>query len=391
MNWLRLLLYWGSDDTQELIYRNQHLMHLSEGSSFTVSGFTQSYCQGFSINFIIENVTRDVALHVSPRLPQNYIIRNSKIQFVWGVEENASALLANLKRGRAFSIQILFTKESILISVNGYHFCKFTHRLPYHDIRSLEIRGHVERIKVERAMVESYPDRLPHSVPLPIPLTKSLKSIYDFDRNFDEEDDNYARNLRKIFTPTHASLALMMKNEISMPYYGTFPSGILQLGRIIKIDGRIKLLPQSFLVNIQIGCKVWPLPTVGLHINVRFAKQLAGIVGRTTVVRNTYTNGAWDKDRRLNVDTEFRPGKAFTILIACTQAFMRVYVNHRVLVKNANAIDPNLLDTVYIQGDIKLWNVVLVAESYLPPKTKWGVLSSSISFISRRKPRAKSI
>lgn len=338
----------------------------------------------FCINFIIENLARDIALHISPRLPQNYIVRNSKIESVWGVEEEASALPFKMKRGHVFTMQILFTNASILISVNGYHFCRFGHRLPYREIRTIEIRGHVERIKVERVMVDSYPERLPHSVPSPIPL----KSVPDFHRNLAEVDDTYVKELGQILMPTRSALETMTKNEISLPYYGTFPSGILQVGRVLKIDGRIKLLPQSFFINIQIGCKVWPPPTVGLHINVRFAKQLAGNVGRTTVVRNVYTNGAWGRDHRFDVDTEFRPGKAFTMLISCTHPFMRVHVNHRVLLKNANAVDPTLLDTVYIQGDIKLWNVVLVTESYLPPKTKWGLLAATVRLTSRKKTKS---
>uniref|UniRef100_A0A1A9VQ05 Uncharacterized protein n=1 Tax=Glossina austeni TaxID=7395 RepID=A0A1A9VQ05_GLOAU len=258
---------------------------------------------------------------------------------------------------------------------------RFVHRLPYGEIGTVEIRGHVERINVERVTVDSYPKRLPHSVPSPIPV----RSLDDFARSLVYRDDTYAEELRQIRRPTRLTLETMAKNEISLPYYGTFRRGILQVGGVIKIDGRIKLLPQSFFINIQIGCKVWPPPTIGLHISVRFAKQLAGNVGRTTVVHNVYANGAWGRDRRFDVDTEFRPGKAFTMLISCTPTFMRVHVSDRVLLKNPNTIDPTLLDTVYIQGDIKLWNVVLVKESYLPSKTKWDLLAGNVRFVNRRK------
>ena len=115
----------------------------------------------FSINFVIENSTRDVALQINPRLPQNYIVRNTKAKGVWGKEEVSSALPFSLHRGSKFAIQIFITDSDYLISVNGIHFAKYAHRLPYTSVSTIEVKGDVENVSMERGEVECYPEHIP--------------------------------------------------------------------------------------------------------------------------------------------------------------------------------------------------------------------------------------
>lgn len=49
------------------------------GTAFVVSGVVLKSCERFSINILTSTAKQDVALHFNPRLPQNYIVRNSKI------------------------------------------------------------------------------------------------------------------------------------------------------------------------------------------------------------------------------------------------------------------------------------------------------------------------
>lgn len=49
------------------------------GTSFIISGVIMRTCERFSINLLAVGKHQDVALHFNPRLPQNYIVRNSKI------------------------------------------------------------------------------------------------------------------------------------------------------------------------------------------------------------------------------------------------------------------------------------------------------------------------
>lgn len=49
------------------------------GTSFIISGVVLKSCERFSINILSATHKQDIALHFNPRLPQNYIVRNSKI------------------------------------------------------------------------------------------------------------------------------------------------------------------------------------------------------------------------------------------------------------------------------------------------------------------------
>lgn len=49
------------------------------GTSFIISGTVMKSCERFSINLLTATSKQDIALHFNPRLPQNYIVRNSKI------------------------------------------------------------------------------------------------------------------------------------------------------------------------------------------------------------------------------------------------------------------------------------------------------------------------
>lgn len=49
------------------------------GTTFVITGVVMKSCERFSINFLSASHKQDIALHFNPRLPQNYIVRNSKI------------------------------------------------------------------------------------------------------------------------------------------------------------------------------------------------------------------------------------------------------------------------------------------------------------------------
>lgn len=49
------------------------------GTSFVLTGIILLNCERFSINILSISNKHDIALHLNPRLPQNYIVRNSKI------------------------------------------------------------------------------------------------------------------------------------------------------------------------------------------------------------------------------------------------------------------------------------------------------------------------
>ncbi|XP_073825875.1 galectin-4-like isoform X2 [Musca autumnalis] len=363
------------DGEEEPVYHNPNLGKLHEGVSFTVKGRTKKHCERFSINFIIENATRDVALHINPRLPQNYIVRNTKVRNAWGREEVASALPFSLRRGAPFSVQVLFTEECYMISVNGYHFCKFYHRLPYESVQTLEVKGEIEDVTVERLEVQHYPERLPESVPQIVRLGRALRAPSLPDAHTvagDDETDRVAalkaedekvitqwRVVKKANGDIEYEPKIVALNEIKLPYYGTIPRNSFQLGRVLKVEGRVRLLPQSFYINMQSGHNCWPHPIVALHLNPRFTKQSSGAIGRATVIRNSWIDGNWGQEERSDLETKFLPGKPFSLQIVHGDDSFKIYVNHQLLTEYKFRVSPSTIDTIYIQGDIKLFDVAL--------------------------------
>lgn len=337
-----------------------------------------SFCR-FSINFIVENANRDIALHINPRLPQNYIVRNTKIRGVWGREEVASALPFSLRRGQPFSIQVLFTDECYMISVNGYHFCKYFHRLPYKTVTSIEVKGEIDDVQVERNMVSHYPER--DSIPKTIRLTDELKSasptkLLDNIEDIGSSDEvpqlkqqqKLDQHIAKwnIDSVSNGGVNVNKRTlELSLPFYGIIPKGFFELGRVLKVEGRVKLLPQTFYINLQTGHNCWPHQTIALHLNPRFTKQSSGAIGRATIIRNSWVDGAWGQEEKSELETSFRPGKHFSLSIVHGDGLFEIYVNHELITEYKFRVHPNTIDMIYIQGDIKLFDVVLENNSTL--------------------------
>lgn len=106
------------------------------------------FCR-FAVNLTLGHTHNDIALHINPRLPQNYIVRNSKINGRWGKEETTASIPFKLKRGERFAIQILVTEDKYLVSVNGLHFTNYTHRIPYNSVTCVQVKGDITDAKVE--------------------------------------------------------------------------------------------------------------------------------------------------------------------------------------------------------------------------------------------------
>lgn len=110
------------------------------------------------MNLTLGHTHNDIALHVNPRLPQNYIVRNTKINGRWGKEETTASLPFKLKRGERFAIQILVTDDRYMISVNGLHFTEYVYRMPYQRVTCVQVKGDICDATIEQLpmMVRSH-------------------------------------------------------------------------------------------------------------------------------------------------------------------------------------------------------------------------------------------
>ena len=102
------------------------------------------------------------------------------------------------------------------------------------------------------------------------------------------------------------------------------------------------MLPHSFTINLQQGSSIWPHPIIPLHLNPRFAHQ----GGRHVICRNSWTNGKWGKEERIESQADFMPGKNFDLAIACQDQSYQIYLNGMFIADYPFRCDGKLVDTV---------------------------------------------
>lgn len=260
------------------------------------------------------------------------MVRNSKVNGFWGEEERCSAALPFvLHRDSTFLIQILVTQKNYSISVNGRHFCQYSHRLPFHLVNSLEVKGHVTNVSCEQSFISEYPE----------PACEVKEILY-----VDDTNQVLAENERNLFP---------------VPYYGKLKLPF-DTSHELHIHGRLKLLPDSFYVNLQSSSKIWPHPLIHFHFNPRFNSTGDG---KHILCCNSWLDGDWAKEERIDIrHPDFYPGRTFRMRFKRTYNSYLVYMN-TTLIHEFRFRDNGLLqpDTVYIQGDFVI-SEIFVSNSY---------------------------
>ncbi|XP_033246658.1 32 kDa beta-galactoside-binding lectin-like [Drosophila miranda] len=93
----------------------------------------------------------DIGLHFSCYFRNDTIVRNARVNGVWGEEESAvmdTVTLPNpIVSGEFFMVYILACEDSFHISINSRDFCTFRYRMPLSAIRALEIRDQIQVIR----------------------------------------------------------------------------------------------------------------------------------------------------------------------------------------------------------------------------------------------------
>lgn len=281
---------------------------------------------------MVHNEKRDIALHFNPRLPQNYIVRNSRANGAWGDEERCSALPFSLHRDSKFLIQILITAKDYSISVNGRHFAHFKHRIPFHLVHGLEVRGDVADVSCEQNIIAEYPE----------PACEVHEILF--------VDD------------TNQTLAAEERNQFHVPYYGRLKHPF-DTSHVLHIHGRLKIKPDSFYVNLQMGAKIFPHPQIHFHFNPRFNSSSED--GKHVLCCNSWLGNDWGQEQRSDIKhKDFYPSRAFKLRFQRTYSSYQVYFNED-LINEFRFRDNGQLrpDTVYIQGDFVI-SEIFVSNSY---------------------------
>ncbi|XP_053471989.1 cytolytic toxin-alpha-like [Ictalurus furcatus] len=115
---------------------------LRPGVALFFQGVVTSDCERFDINLQTgPNQLDDIALHFNPRLDSNSVVRNSRRDGIWEIEEVTPG--GPFVKGGAFDIIMVVKPEGYEVMVNGLEYCTFNHRIPVDKVTTLGVRGDV--------------------------------------------------------------------------------------------------------------------------------------------------------------------------------------------------------------------------------------------------------
>lgn len=307
-------------------------------SDIVIDGLCLPNALRFSLNLYIGNhETSDIAFHFNPRFDQKYCARNCRFQSKWGPEEGQNNMGFPFQRGQPFHLEVFFTHTEFLVAVNGLHYCAFTYRAPLYNVTRLEIKGDISMTRIQAKTVNQYPNDV-------------------------ELVDNSAT---QIVLSQQIVMMSMLRGEPCVtehptkrtPFIGCFAEK-LQTGSEIEICGRVKLLPFSFLINLQQGRNIWPHPSINLHISTRFNQESHG--GYHIVLCNTWLDNEWGKEEFSPQDCLFTPGQEFSLRILCREDAFVAWVDEQPLFNFKHRNPFQNIDTLFIQGDIFINEVKVI-------------------------------
>ncbi|XP_028252708.1 galectin-8 [Parambassis ranga] len=128
-------------------FRGQLVKGLSVGCSVAIKGQTNRNAHSFAVNLLVSN-SRDIALHLNPRLKKGVVVRNSFLSESWGPEETQLSSFP-FAAGEYFEIIVLCDSQHFRVAVNGLHQLDYKHRVQdLSCIGQLEVLGDVSLLDV---------------------------------------------------------------------------------------------------------------------------------------------------------------------------------------------------------------------------------------------------
>ncbi|XP_045768181.1 galectin-4-like isoform X2 [Maniola jurtina] len=291
---------------------------LSIGSHIVCTGTPSDDLPWFAVNIgcgDLETSRGDIAVHFNVRLPQCYVVRNTRRHDKWGSEETTAYRLFPFKINRPFSIEILVDEKETLWAVDGEHYCSYAHRNPSAlNANWVQVTG-VRDAALKIQKTDVYPTLAP--APIDVPIRSSLSEPA-------KDEPTWRPNI-----------------------IATLTNGI-QEGHQLVIIGRLRPLLHSFTIDLMDCGREWPRANILLHANVR--AHVESQLARQLVVLNAWL-GAWGPERRQRT-ARLVPGTKATFRIVRNPAEWSVFADDVLIGELEYRAAANGVRAMRIRGDL---------------------------------------
>ncbi|XP_053329950.1 galectin-4-like [Spea bombifrons] len=250
----------------------------------------------------------DIALHLNARYDgRDRVVFNSLQGGAWGDEEMKREM--PFKPGKVFQLLFEVTRNNYQVSVNCAPFYEFGHRIPLERVQWLQVSGDI-----------------------------TLQSLCII-------GSGPAVKGGLLMSGPQGELPPMLGPPIlnpAMPFTTNIRGGMIPK-RTVVIKGVVNSNAKSFIINFKVGFS----NDIALHINPRISKS--------TVIRNSFVNGAWGQEENELPLNPFKQGDFFDISVRSGEKRFKVFVNGQHLFNYEHRMwTLQQIDTLEVEGDVKL-------------------------------------
>uniref|UniRef100_A0A2K6GYJ9 Galectin n=1 Tax=Propithecus coquereli TaxID=379532 RepID=A0A2K6GYJ9_PROCO len=120
---------------------------MGPGRTVVIKGEVNTTAKGFNVD-LLAGKSKDIALHLNPRLNTKAFVRNSFLQESWG-EEERNITCFPFSPGMYFEMIIYCDVREFKVAINGVHSLEYKHRFKeLSSIDTLEINGDIHLLEV---------------------------------------------------------------------------------------------------------------------------------------------------------------------------------------------------------------------------------------------------
>lgn len=120
---------------------------MGPGRTVVIKGEVNTNAKGFNVDLVVGK-SRDIALHLNPRLNVKAFVRNSFLQDAWG-EEERNITCFPFSPGMYFEMIIYCDVQEFKVAINGVHNLEYKHRFKeLSSIDTLVVDGDIHLLDV---------------------------------------------------------------------------------------------------------------------------------------------------------------------------------------------------------------------------------------------------